>query len=179
MSDWIQPSVHTCPSCGHFLNLRLVKGEGWIGCECGHCGASAPDRDVLAQQPVDSQKQLTTEVRGDGTVLVVGTEGGWWLTFSEGGSAGACYEGGLLVSQDSRPPFPEGFQGFVSWAGDGLIIVDQDPINGTHHACWVPGSLPEASLEKPKPWKNDTACRFLAEQIYLAAYSGTTKDLAP
>lgn len=179
MDEWIQRSIHRCAGCGNFLNIKLIKGQGWIPCECDRCGADAPDRETLASQPlVDSPDEVVAQVLEDGSVAVVGIEGGWWLEFSDGGPAGACYSGGPLLSRDTQPPFPEGFHGFISWAGDDLLIVDQDPVNGTHNAHWVDDSLPDEIQDAVEPWADDTARVVLAEQLYRSAYSKTTATWA-
>jgi hypothetical protein len=180
VSDWIQRSIHRCADCGYFLNVKLIEGQGWVPCRCDRCGADAPDREALASQPLaDNPDEVVSQALEDGSVAVVGIEGGWWLRFSDGGPAGARYSGGVLLSRDTQPPFPEGFHGFLSWAGDGLLIVDQDPINGTHHAHWVDASLPDEVRDIVEPWTDEAARVILAEQLYRSAYSRSTATWSP
>jgi hypothetical protein len=171
MSDWTQRSTYRCPACGHFLNISLGKGQGWVARGCERCGAPAPSREVFEGVPPESD-EITTETLEDGSVAVVGVNGGWWVSFSDGGPAGACYSGGVLLDFDSRPPFPEGFHGFISWAGeDDVIIVDQDPINRTHSVNVFDAQLSEEFLELADPSSDPAGCRLLAELLYRSAYS--------
>ena len=180
MADWVQKSIYACPECGNLFDLKLVQGSGWIACACGKCGSDAPQQDDLRAHAVSpATNELHVQVLTESQVAVIGEEGGWCLTFTDGGPAGACYSGEILTSLDDRPPFPEGFRGFVSWAGAGLIVVDQDPVNGTHDVYAVNAALPESALDSAFPWKEETGLRALGEHLYRLSYSGSAEPLNP
>ena len=178
MSEWVKKSIYACPQCGHLLDLKLVQGNGWIPCACGKCGADAPQDDELRARAVSTAtNELHIQVLEGSEVGVIGEEGGWRLTFTDGGPAGACYSGEILMSLDDVPPFPEGFHGFISWAGEGLIVVDQDSINGSHNVYAVNATLPESALDSEFPWKEEAGLRSLAEHLYRLSYSRSAEPL--
>jgi hypothetical protein len=74
-----------------------------------------------------------------------------------------------LLSEDTYPPLPEGGQGYVSWSGDGFIVISQDAANGTHSAAWIRDRIVEDAddtWEFDDPIKDEGFRKHLAEVIY-------------
>lgn len=69
---------------------------------------------------------------GAGRSFEADVNGEWRVRLQPIAAPGALFAVEPIMSPDSSPPLPETVTGFISWAGNGLLVLDQDPSNGTH-----------------------------------------------
>jgi hypothetical protein len=170
-------SVHRCTDCDHFLELQYLEGDGLRLGECDRCGAQQRSEKRRSDE---FPAELVSEALPDGRIVVAGPDGGWIVTFRDSDSDGTHYQSEVLLSEVDRPPLPENGYGYISWVGEDLLIVDQDPANRTHSAALIDGSLDEVvpDLEDAADVMNHEAVReYLARHLYRAAYGEAKQSI--